>query len=340
MAKKLPTQVRLPVWKGFRAGPKDETCTGVLGVDHHGPRATPRQIAALEAAVARAKIMKPRILDAIVSAYPGFRAWSPRPKTVTVAKLTRLIAPWELLVTKDHFAGEGYVAYEFSCAWDPSGIVVLTHGERVVSVGDFDVLGYPHADPLRTPPAPKAPTLAKVQAAIARAKKRAKKNPAALPPDALDEVSIHLPGWAGHVAGDDDVASGEIVVSVGGDAMGANQIGPPQQAAYRLVVRHANRQRAMILEAIAARFTELTRGAEVPLPEKVDGKALRKLVTLTTVHLHWPQRDGLAYVGYQLACAWDGEHGVGVMTHGDRVVEVGQADSAILSWIADRDRKK
>ena len=28
------------------------------------------------------------------------------------------------------------------------------------------------------------------------------------------------------------------------------------------------------------------------------------------------------------------------MTHEDRVVEVGEADTALLGWIAERDRKK
>ena len=35
-------------------------------------------------------------------------------------------------------------------------------------------------------------------------------------------------------------------------------------------------------------------------------------------------------VGYELRCAWDTEHGVGVITHEDRVVEVSQADTALL----------
>jgi hypothetical protein len=340
MAQRLPSEVRLPAWKGFYPGRKSETCTGVLSVDHHGSRPSPRQIAALDAAVARAARMKPRILDAIVESYATLRQWSRRPKRVTVTQLSRLIAPWELLVTTDHFEGEGYVAYGFSCAWDPSGITVLTHGERVVSVGDFDVLTYPHADPLRAPPKPKGSSPAKMKAAIARAQKRAKKNPAALPDDTVDEMWIHLPEWAGFVAGNDEVASSEVGISVGGDQMGASDLGPAQQAAYRRVVRGAKAQQGRILDAIASHFGKLTRGAEVALPKEVDRKALRGLVTLTTVHLHWPQRNGLAYVGYELACAWDSEHGVGVMTHGERIVAIGQADTAILGWVAERDLKK
>jgi hypothetical protein len=299
-------EVLLPMWKGFRA--KREVCTGKLAVDHHGSRRTERQKAALAGAVARAARMKPRILAAIVAAYPNLRQWSRRPKTITVAQLKNLIAPWELLLSTDHFQGEGYVFYEFSCAWDPSGIVVLTHGERVVGVGDgdFELMTYPHRDPARTSPPRKRKA----------AKKRGRKAPAALPAEMSDELWIGLPPW-----------DGEIGVALGGDAMGDGEIGPAQQAAYRLVVKEAKKQRALVLDALAKEFAD-------------ERKKLLEQVELTSVHIHWIERDGLAYVGYELSCEWDNEHGAGVLMHADRVVEVGQADTAILGWIAKRDAKK
>jgi len=337
MTKKLPEEVRLPMWKGYRPGPDGEASTGVLRVDHHG-RVTPQHVAALEGAVRRAKAMQPRILEAIVEAYPRFRAWDPRPKKVTAARLKTLVEPWELLVSSDRFEGEPYVVYGFSCAWDPSGIHVITHRDRVVVAGDWEVLETPYADPMRAPPKPKGPSAAKMKAAIARAKKRAAKNPTRWP-DGAEEVAVFLPAWAGFVAGDDDVADGEVLVRVGGDVVDA-ELGPAQQAAFRRVVTGAKKMQECVLDAIAGRFAELTRGADVALPKVVDRAALRGLVSLVSVHLHTVERDGIAYVGYELACAWDGEHGVGVMTHGERVVEVGHADTAILAWIAERDRKK
>lgn len=38
--------------------------------------------------------------------------------------------------------------------------------------------------------------------------------------------------------------------------------------------------------------------------------------------------DGLAYIGLQLGCDWDDEHGLGIVLHGTRVVEIGEADIA------------
>ena len=48
-------------------------------------------------------------------------------------------------------------------------------------------------------------------------------------------------------------------------------------------------------------------------------------------------KDGLPCFGYEFGCTWDGEHGLGVLMHGKRVVEVGGADTAFTLWIAKRD---
>ena len=61
---------------------------------------------------------------------------------------------------------------------------------------------------------------------------------------------------------------------------------------------------------------------------------LRSLVRLIGVHVPKVRRDGLACVGFEFSCAWDGEHGAGVMTHSGRVIAVGQADCSFTEWIA------
>lgn len=58
----------------------------------------------------------------------------------------------------------------------------------------------------------------------------------------------------------------------------------------------------------------------------VDG--LERLIDLGTVHVLDVETEGEAYVGFQFSCTWDSEHGLGVMTHAGRVLEVGEADTA------------
>ncbi len=40
----------------------------------------------------------------------------------------------------------------------------------------------------------------------------------------------------------------------------------------------------------------------------------------------------------RFGCTWDSEHGLGVMTHKNRIIEIGDASTAFLTWIADKDR--
>jgi hypothetical protein len=106
------------------------------------------------------------------------------------------------------------------------------------------------------------------------------------------------------------------------------------------VLAQATKMQGRILDAVAAAAPRLARGSDVALPAKLDRKSLRALVQLTTITIHGVARDGVALVGYGLACTWDREHGVGVLTHGDRVLEVGAADTALLRWVAERASKK
>jgi hypothetical protein len=63
-------------------------------------------------------------------------------------------------------------------------------------------------------------------------------------------------------------------------------------------------------------------------------------VGLYAVNIHQLDNDGVPYVGYEFGCEWDEEHGLGVLMHGTRLIEVGFADTAILLWIAERDAEE
>jgi len=57
----------------------------------------------------------------------------------------------------------------------------------------------------------------------------------------------------------------------------------------------------------------------------------------STVIFHDVVRGRSPYLGFSFRCTRDREHGLGVIMHGRRVVEVGGADVAVLEWIARRD---
>jgi hypothetical protein len=72
---------------------------------------------------------------------------------------------------------------------------------------------------------------------------------------------------------------------------------------------------------------------------------LKSHIGLATVHLLRVVRDGAAYIGFEFGCTWDEEHGLGVMIHQGRIVEipamgigkVSGADLASEDWLAEAD---
>ena len=50
-------------------------------------------------------------------------------------------------------------------------------------------------------------------------------------------------------------------------------------------------------------------------------------------------KEGYPYIGFGFSCSWDSEHGLGVMTHKDSIVEIAGADMAFDTWTAEKDLK-
>lgn len=70
------------------------------------------------------------------------------------------------------------------------------------------------------------------------------------------------------------------------------------------------------------------------LPPQWDEGTLHTLVRLNSVTFH--PVTGAHYIGLDFGCAWDDEHGYGVMMAGTDTVATGGADVGGLSWIAAR----
>jgi hypothetical protein len=58
----------------------------------------------------------------------------------------------------------------------------------------------------------------------------------------------------------------------------------------------------------------------------------KDLLGLSIVHVMPSDKDDFAYLGFEFGCTWDEEHGLGVMTHKDRVITIGQADKSFDIW--------
>jgi hypothetical protein len=130
-------------------------------------------------------------------------------------------------------------------------------------------------------------------------------------------------------------------------APGKDKNDPPskeQAIAYRYLLDHDEAIHQAILERIVAAYPDIRDkyGRHVDAADLPDVKRpadLEKLIGVSTVHVLRMADRGAAYVGFEFGCTWDIEHGLGIMTHKDRVLAMGGADTSFLEWIAERDAK-
>lgn len=176
---------------------------------------------------------------------------------------------------------------------------------------------------------------------------------------------ITLPSWAGFQSrggayglrssrkASDGTA--RLHVAVDDDELEDDDPRPPPSAAQVKALRHLLDNEATVatkvLKAIFEIYPEereaykdgydLTeKELNERLPDLKGASGLKKLMGLSTVHVLYVESAKSAYIGFEFGCVWEQEHGAGVMTHRNRVVEVGQADASFLEWIAEDDAKK
>ena len=63
---------------------------------------------------------------------------------------------------------------------------------------------------------------------------------------------------------------------------------------------------------------------------------LTELLVLSDINIHQISKDSKPFIGIILECPWDEEHGIGLLMHGNNILEIGGADTAILLWKAKK----
>jgi hypothetical protein len=144
-------------------------------------------------------------------------------------------------------------------------------------------------------------------------------------------------------------STGDVVVSIKVAVAEDETPHLPSQAqrrAFQYLLDHEAAITAAVLRRVLRAYPAERRASIDALPELEDElpvikkvNQLRSLIGLGTVHVLPVTRGDRAYIGFELGCVWEEEHGFGVMTHGTRVVAHGGADTAILEWVAERDAR-
>jgi hypothetical protein len=164
---------------------------------------------------------------------------------------------------------------------------------------------------------------------------------------------IVLPAWKGFQSRQGPYGAVSSKARSGGAARlyvtppdGKEQAPPSadQVRAYQYLLDHQEAVRDAILNAILETYPGMQdsygydeeEAAEF-MPPVERPEQFKPLIGLSVVHVLKVANGGLACVGFEFGCTWDTEHGLGVMTHKDRIIKVGGADTSFLEWIAEQD---
>ncbi|WP_052179124.1 hypothetical protein [Methylophilus sp. Q8] len=139
-------------------------------------------------------------------------------------------------------------------------------------------------------------------------------------------------------------SDGHVKVVFAPEGRGNEPLNDIELSAIGWVIEHEAELTTVVLASILESYPSLQEqygysGNEkikyMPDIQSVDD--LRGLIGLHTINIHPILKHGVPYIGFELGCTWDDEHGLGVLMHGTRTVEIGGADTAILLWIAEND---
>lgn len=177
--------------------------------------------------------------------------------------------------------------------------------------------------------------------------------------DLLDEHlsgKITLPVWKDFQSRQDVYGSldgkaksnGEFGISIGGDMYMENPaITTEHSNAFEYIIAHAQEICDTILSRLLLEYKNLREEYDYDeeeanniMPDVVDTAQFKDLIGLSQIHLLNVSKDNVAYVGYEFGCTWDDEHGMGFMTHKNRIVAFGGADTSFLTWVAEEDLEK
>jgi hypothetical protein len=78
-------------------------------------------------------------------------------------------------------------------------------------------------------------------------------------------------------------------------------------------------------------------GSDDEFPIIRDERELKQAIGLHGITIHQIEKGGVPYIGYEFGCEWEEKHGLGVLMHGTRLVEIGFTDTALHLWVAVAD---
>lgn len=167
------------------------------------------------------------------------------------------------------------------------------------------------------------------------------------------EGAVYLPTWnefqsrKGVYGSKDSSKKSDCLFaySIGGDS--SLEYEEPKnyhQKAYEYLLENQDEIKNEILNALLEKYPTLQETYDYEPDEKKEimpdihtVNDFKKLIGLSQLHFMNVTKDAVGYIGFEFGCEWDDEHGLGVMTHKNRVIEIGGSDTSFLQWKAEED---
>lgn len=138
----------------------------------------------------------------------------------------------------------------------------------------------------------------------------------------------------------------QLTLNIGGDSS-IDEITEIHELGYSYLISEQKEILETILNAVFEQYSSWQDEYDYDEDEKVtfmpdisNAMDLKPLIYPEKVFIMDVEVEKMPYIGVEFRCKWDEEHGLGLMLYKDRVVEVGGADTAFMTWIAEEDKEK
>ena len=145
------------------------------------------------------------------------------------------------------------------------------------------------------------------------------------------EGQVTLSSWAGFQSrqgfygakDSNDNSNGLVKVFITGRQVDYVKISTQEQI-NSIIFLHKNSDkiRDAILNELIKELPEIKDIYEDLFPTINNIDDFKKVLGLSILHVMNSDKDGFAYVGYELGCDWDVEHGIGVMMYKEKVIAI------------------
>ena len=137
----------------------------------------------------------------------------------------------------------------------------------------------------------------------------------------------------------------QLILNIGGDCI-IEEVTETHESGYSYLISEQKEILECIFDAVFENYSSWQdeygyddEEKAVFMPDISSSSGLKPLMYPEKIFIMNVEIEKMPYIGVQLKCKWDEEHGVGIMLHKNRVVKVGSADTAFMTWIAEEDKE-